>query len=121
MEGKMPVLQTARFACDTTPYALHSFHMEQDNQQFLNSIDPDYYLHIARINAAALETDEHQYAAVQLRMAYSQAIETLFVLLAAVAQAPYCPAGWVLCYHTAELYSLVRKIHNGEDILSLLK
>jgi hypothetical protein len=119
--GTMPILQTARFACDTTPYALHSFHMEGDNQVFLDSIDPDYYLHIAHINAAALETDERQYAAVQLRTAYSQAIETLFVLLAAVAQAPRCPAGWVLCYHSAELYNLARKILNGDEILTHLK
>jgi hypothetical protein len=53
-------------------------------------------------------------AAMHLRLLYAHAMETLFALIAAAAQAPHCPLGWILAYRPHELRSVLRKISDRE-------
>jgi hypothetical protein len=110
----------AKFACDEAPFAVYSARLREQNIECLNGIDPNYYRHVARINAAALQGDERQYAAVQLRIAYSQALETLFALLACAVQAPDCPVGWLLCYKQEHLKGVISKIHAGQPVRTIV-
>jgi len=53
-------------------------------------------------------------AAIALRMAYSQGLETLFAFLGAAVQAPDCVVGYLLRYENRDLNSLIDKIrHNS--------
>jgi hypothetical protein len=112
----MPEIQCARFAIDETPHCVWDLDIRQLNLDFLNGIDPTYFEHIANIHGPCLEGDERQYAAIALRTAYSQGLETLFALLGATVQAPFCVAGWMLKYRTEELIRVVRKILERQPI-----
>src|SRR5205814_10537447 len=99
------------------PYGMWDVDLKNLSLEFLDTIDPLYFKHIAAIHGRALDDkSEKQYAATALRAAYSQGLETLFTLLCAVAQAPTCPLGWLLKYKNTELINLVRKIHTGQPV-----
>src|SRR5262245_29240193 len=77
---------------------------------FRESIDPGYFVHVAKINEPHLDGEDSLYAAAAIRLAYSHALETLFAFIGAAIQSPSCPAGWLLEYKVFELHSLVEKI-----------
>jgi hypothetical protein len=74
--------------------------------------------HIADVHGPLLEGENKQHAAMALRAAYTQGLETLFALIASAAQAPDCPVGWMLCYRNDELDEVVKKIHSNKPIMS---
>jgi hypothetical protein len=113
-------IQHARFAVNETPYCLWDSDFQKSNLDFINSIDPRYFEHIANLHRQFLEGKEKQYAAVALRIAYSHGLESLFALLCATAQAPDCIVGWVLKYKNVELYEVIRKISERRPIYSKL-
>lgn len=93
--------------------------------EFLDNLDATYFEYIANTHSQNIIEDkprekESQFAALAIRMAYSQALETLFALLCAAIQAPFCIHAWVDNYQSRELYTLVRKIHNREPVETLL-
>ena len=106
------------FVTDETPHCLWDFDIRESNRTFLNGIDPLYFKHVADTQSQLLEGESKQYAALALRSAYTQGIETLFALIASAAQAPNCPVGWMLRYKNDHLERIVRKIQNSEPILS---
>lgn len=116
----MPEVQYGRFAINETPYCAWDVKLEKKNMDFLNSIDPLYFQHIANIHGQMLESDERQYAAIALRSAYGHGLESLFALLCATVQAPDCVIGWLLKYRNEDLFGLVRKIHEGRPVLTKL-
>ena len=104
-------IQNARFVIDETPYCLWDDDIRQRNLDFLDSIDPGYFEHVANLHGESLEGDEKQYAATALRVAHFQGLETVFALLCAAIQAPDCVVGWLSMYQNKELYEVVRKIN----------
>lgn len=114
----MGEIQYARFAVNETPYCLWDLDLDARNLDFINSIDPRYFEHIANLQAQFLESDEKQYAATALRIAYSHGLETLFALLCATVQAPDCIVGWLVKYKNSELYEVVKKISGRRPIYS---
>lgn len=92
-----------------------------DNRRFLESLDPHYYLFAARQAADRLSADpplekaDQLRAAMALRIAYGQGVETLMALLCALAQAPQFPLGWMLRYRNEELRAVVEAI-DGERL-----
>lgn len=108
------------FVVDETPRCMWDWDIAQHNRDFINSIDPTYFQHLADVHAGLLEGDQKQYAATTLRAGYSQGLETLFALLCALVQAPSCMIGWVLQYRHEDLFSVTRKIHNHQPVLSKL-
>lgn len=94
------------------------------NLDFLNGIDPEYFEYLADTNFEKLgdeKEDIHQHAALAIRTAFSQGLETLFALIFASVQAPHCVPAWMNKYKNSELYDLVRKVSKYESFLSLLK
>lgn len=109
------------FVVNENPYCLWDVETYGERTlEFVRGIDPTYYDHIASIHGDLLEGDEKQYAATALRIAYTQGLETLFALIGAVVQAPYCIAGWVLKYTNKDLYELVKKINEQQPIITQL-
>lgn len=92
-----------------------------DNRRFLESLDPEYYWFAARQAADRLSADpplekaDQLRAAMALRIAYGQGVETLMALLCALAQAPQFPLGWMLRYRNEELRAVVEVI-DGERV-----
>jgi len=92
-----------------------------DNRRFLESLDPDYYWFAARQAVDRLSADpplekaDQLRAAMALRIAYGQGVETLMALLCALAQSPQFPLGWMLRYRNEELRSVVEAI-DGERV-----
>lgn len=111
-------IQCALFAIDETPLCLWDLDIGKHNMDFINSIDPGYFEHIANIHSQLLDGEEKQYAANALRLAYSQGLESLFALLCATLQAPNCVVGWLLKYRNNELDSVVKKISERRPIYS---
>lgn len=114
-------LEFVRFVVDDRPYACWEWNLRERNLEFLRGIDPSYYTYVAAANSEHLEDEEHgRQAALAIRVAYAQALETLFALLGAMVQAPECVFGWLLAYRNVELESLVRKLSRREAVLNRL-
>jgi hypothetical protein len=114
-------LEFVRFVVDETPYACWEWDLHARNLKFLRGVDPSYYTYVADANAEHLEDDQHGHeAALAIRIAYSQALETLFALLGAMVQAPECVIGWLLAYRNNQLESLVRKLSLRQVVLNRL-
>src|SRR5687767_11979647 len=116
--------QYALFLVDERAFCLWDQDIKKLNLDFLNGIDPEYFEYLADTNFEQLgveREDVHQHAALAIRTAYSQGLETLFALIFASLQAPHCVPAWMNLYKNSELYDLVRKVSKYERILSLLR
>jgi hypothetical protein len=78
----MAGIQYNKFAINETPYCIWDWDIRKLNLDFLETIDPHYFEHIANIHGQFLEDGEKQYAATALRVAYSHGLESLFALFA---------------------------------------
>lgn len=90
--------------------------LQAKNLEFLQGINPSYYVHIAESQEPHLETDGRETclnAATALRIAYGQGLETLMALLCATIQAPACVVGWMHQYRNSELHEMVDAIGQG--------
>ena len=115
-------LEFVRFVVDNTPHACWEWNLQGRNLEYLRGVDASYYAYVADANAEHLDDEEHrQRAALAIRIAYSQALETLFALLCARVQAPGCVIGWLLVYQNHDLNSLVRKLSRHQKVRSVLK
>jgi hypothetical protein len=116
--------QYGLFLVDERTFCLWDQDVRKVNLDFLNSVDPEYYEYLADVNYENLESEDEkvsQHAAVAIRAAFSQGLETLFAFIFASIQAPHCVPAWMALYKPSELYKLVRKVDKHEKILSLLK
>src|SRR6266498_3066579 len=93
--------QVLRFAVDVRPVCVWVRDATERNQEFLRRLDPTYFEYIAHVHADHLTADQKLLAALTLRTAYSQALETLFAFLCATAQAPGCAYGWLTQYRNS--------------------
>lgn len=101
--------------------AFWDYEISQKNLEFINQIDPAYFDFIAEINLNLINSEEtsitqKQYAATNLRTAYSQALEVLFSFLFATLQAPHCVIGWILKYSNDDLQKVVKDFSNEENL-----
>ncbi len=108
-----------QFVVDESPYCVWHKDLEAFNKSIVRGISPDYYHYLLEMYSPGLENDEtRQYAAIALRTAYHQSLESFFALLFASLQAPKCVFAWLNVYKTGDLRTLVTKIDNGQEILS---
>ena len=91
--------------------------MARRNRDFLLRIDTGYFEHIGDVNAPALESEDKHRAALTLRAAYSQALETLFALLFGVVQAPRCIFAYLLKYKAGDLRKLIEDLEQGVPVV----
>jgi hypothetical protein len=105
------------FVVDQTPFICWDWELKEKNLDFLRGIDATYFQYVVESNIDHLDGEHKHRAALSIRLAYSQALETLFALLGSLVQAPTCPLGWMLAYRT-ELPSVVSKIAQNKTILN---
>lgn len=100
------------FFVNNRPRVAWAWDLEDRNLQFLRSIDPAYFAHVAQSQAPLLDAADAtaQYAAAAIRIAHAQAVETLFALLGALAQAPQGPIGWMLAYNSSDLRAVTTSL-----------
>ncbi len=116
--------QYGLFLVDERAFCLWDKEITKTNLEFLHTIDPEYFEYLADVNYEKIRDGNEttsQHAALAIRTAFSQGLETLFALIFASIQAPHCIPAWMGLYQSKELYSLVHKVDNHEKIASLLK
>jgi hypothetical protein len=114
-------IETIGFMVDENPCV---FIVEREaNSRFLRGLDADHWEYQALVHGEQLGSDDpkiRQHAAVGLRLAYAQGLETLFALIGALVQVPTFPLAWVMSYRVSNLRSVVRKLHEGSAFPTLL-
>ena len=113
------------FVIDEKEYAFWDADMPELNLRFINQIDSEYFEYIAKLNIGIIKGDGNdkktrQYAAISIRLAYSQGLEVLFSLIFATIQAHDCVIGWFLKYSNRELIKIANKFKNGKEIYTKL-
>lgn len=92
------------------PQVMWGTSLREKNLEFLRGIDAGYFSHIALTNGPLLDGENKHYAAVAIRIAHGQALETLVGLIAAALQAPHCPLGWMVAYQNQHLKDAITDI-----------
>ena len=95
----------------------------RENIRYLQGLDPAFFVHMGNAHdltqrppeAAEAEVATH-HQATALRLTCGIATETLFALLGAALQAPYCVFGWMSLYRNKELVDLVERVHTGKPL-----
>lgn len=119
-------MQRVMFVTGERPAVFRGYGLAGDNARFLEALDAEYFAFVARECAARLEDEatleraDRLRVATTLRIAYGQATETLMALLAATAQIPTFPMGWMLRYQNQDLRDLVTAIESERPFHSLL-
>jgi hypothetical protein len=91
------------------------------NRDFLAGVDPSYYAYVAEVHGPLVAGEQAKHAALAIRLAYSQALETFFALLGAAIQAPHAAVAWVLLYKANDLKWLVEQLVAGAPVRTLLR
>ena len=100
--------------------ACQDIELVKKDLRFLQGIDSEYFRYVAQANAVALDGDDRHRAALALRAANHQGLETLFSLVGALIQAPECVVGWMLAYKPSELRKLVEAVSAGRRVRTRL-
>jgi hypothetical protein len=103
-------MQNSAFLVNQTPYCVWEWDLHDRNMGFLNSIDHSYFEYVAQCHLGNLATESKHQAAVALRSAYHQGLETLFMLIGAAIQAPDCVVGWFQKCQPRKLREMVEMI-----------
>jgi len=103
-------LEYEAFFVGRQPQVMWGTSLREKNLEFLRGVDGGYFNHIALTNGPLLDGESRQYAAVAIRLAHGQALETLMGLIAAALQATRCPLGWMLTYQNQQLKEAIADI-----------
>ena len=98
------------FLVDSAPHCYWDLSDNDKNRHFLNNIDHLYFKYIAETNESQLATGNKHRAALAIRLAYHQGIETMFTLLCACLQAPDCVPAWIINCKTHHLRNLIQNV-----------
>lgn len=106
------------FKIGNVPVCFWGTNLKERNQEFLNSIDPNYFAYNARVHRNQLNTNSRLLAALGLRLNYFQSLETFFTLIGAGLQAPYCLYGWIQKARNKKIQSLLQHINGKTGSIS---
>ena len=95
------------FAVGDRPYCLWGPNIEEENRNFIQNIDHEYYMYLARTHSGELKGEDKHRAAMALRTGYHHGLETLLTFLCATLQAPHSIVAWVPNCSTSQLVHLV--------------
>jgi hypothetical protein len=107
-------MQNTIFAVGDEPYLLWEEDVKDRTRDFLEGLDPEFFLHLLRVHAAAAD---HKRGSVAIRLALHHATETMFSFIGALLQAPDCPYAWVARCSNLELRDVVGRIAQGDQTL----
>jgi hypothetical protein len=118
-------IQYRLFVVGERPLCIWGTDIQSLALEFIDNLDASYFEYLANTHLQNISEDqprekESQFAALAIRTAYSQALETFFALLCAAIQAPQCVHAWIDNYQPRELYAIVRRIHKRQPVDSLL-
>lgn len=84
---------------------------------FLKSLDPDYFLYVAKQGLPHIGDKENEMrAGASMRLAFFHGSETLLLLLAAVVQAPWCPQAYLGQCQNVPLRNVLDAIDEGKPV-----
>jgi hypothetical protein len=106
-------MQSYPFAVGERPQRIWDWDLRGKNLDFLRGVDPEYFIHVAQVNASLAESGRTNSAALAIRLGYSHALESFMAFAAATFQAPECPIGWMLRYTNDDLRKVIGRINNG--------
>lgn len=109
-------MQFVMFLVDQRPHCLWDDDISRLNREFLTALDHEFFAYEATAARTQMTSDQHQRAAMSLRVSYYLAMETFFALVLATLQAPGAVVGWMLQYRTQQLRRLVGNISSGQHI-----
>jgi len=108
------------------PFCFWDSDFKKKNIEFLQGFDANYFNFVSGglyevIVEDKLPEKDKQYAAIGIRNLYSHAMETLFAFICATLQSPGFIPGWLIKYRQNDLYTLVKKIHDGKKFRSKIR
>lgn len=106
------------FAVGKDAYCCWEHDLPERNEQFLTSIDGEYFNYIAQRHIDHIEGQDCKRAAVALRAGYHHGLETLFSLLGALLQAPEAVPAWLPKCNNTTLRELVETLLHKEIVLT---
>jgi hypothetical protein len=108
------------FAAGEDIYCVWDWNLDRTNMDFLDGVDPDYFSFLAETYRKEVEGRNKHRAAVALRTAYHQALETLFSLIFAAMQAPDCIPAWIIkCNKAGQLRHLIKSVSEKKQTVLL--
>jgi hypothetical protein len=93
-------------------YCLWGVDLPQRNLEAIDNIDSDHFDFLAHLYYEKLQSEHKQNVALAIRMAYGHAVETLFSLICATLQAPFCFYAWMLKYRPSDVPKMISEIGN---------
>lgn len=100
-------MQSSAFAVVDEPFCLWEVDLSARTRAFLDGIDMDYFDYVLQTHMAA---EDERRALLAIRLSLHHATETLFSLLGALVQAPYCPYAWIAKCSNAALRDFVERV-----------
>lgn len=107
-------LKNTIIVVDEEPYCIWEVSIIERNNEFLDSIDVDYFDYILKQH---VDSKDEKRASVALQLAYHHALETFFSFVGAYIQAPQCSYAWIAKCKNTQLRSVIRKINNQNNSL----
>ncbi|HUT30324.1 MAG TPA: hypothetical protein VMX13_11085 [Sedimentisphaerales bacterium] len=104
--------QYIAFKVHDRPYCLWGVDLPQRNLEAIHNIDSEHFDFLAQLYCEKLQSEHKQNVALAIRMAYGHALETLFSLICATLQAPFCFYAWMLKYRPSDVPRMIREIRN---------
>lgn len=116
----MTAPQSSIYALLDELYCVWEVDIRRRNLAFLRGIDAEYFDYLAKSGIDGLDDEKSKMrAATTLRLGFYNGIETLFLLLGAILQAPDCAYAWIAQCTTGQLRKLLRRIDDGDQSLPL--
>ncbi len=104
------------FAVNETPYCVWEHDLLERNMEFLNGIDCKYFEYVSEVNFAEIDGENKKRASIALRSSYHHGLETLFMLISALIQAPQAVYAYSLKCFPKDIKAIINKINRGETI-----
>jgi len=83
-------------------------------------MDPEYFLFAAEKFRNSLNGEDDQKAALAIRNIYHHSLETLFTLICATIQAPYCIYGWMNMAKIGDVRAVLKLIGSNKKFYNFL-
>lgn len=101
-------------------YCCWAHDMKKSNLEFIESFDPEYFLFAAEVYRESLKGEDTQKAALAIRNIYHHSLETLFTIICASIQSPFCIYGWMNMATTGDVRKVLRLIGSYKKFYNYL-
>jgi len=109
-------VQSSIFVVNEEPFCIWEVNLLERNNDFLNGIDTGYFDYVLKVYTEATEGDDKR-TSIALRTTLHHAIETMYSLLGAYIQSPFCAYAWIAKCSNKDLRELVEKISGSKSNL----